>query len=450
MQNVPKIVVKRLHSPAAESHPDADLLTAFAEQSLAGSERDGVLQHLARCGDCREVIALALPATQDATLTQSESASGIGWFRLPVLRWGFVAATVIAVASVAVVQYKEHRPEMVAISTNVTPSDQLTTDRLSEKRSPESAPSAPPAPHTARAHSALTTQKRTPSAPASLARSQPTRGAGTGGGVISGSIQRNPEPTASGSQTPLPAPENQAAQVTVQASAQNQSEDQPTMNGLPEPSQADLVAKAKPALPPGSPVGMAPAPMLRADPSLMKTQGAPRWTISSSGLLQRSSDGGQTWTDVNITDNASSKMIRSAQSRIQNRMKKSETVAHAGAPSADEAEPEPDATQPSPSAAAAPAMKSVGAQSGQSAPTIFRALSVSSDEVWVGGSGAALYHTADGGNVWVRVLPSDAGIALTGDIVSIQFSDPHNGTVTTSNAEVWTTPDAGQTWRKQP
>ena len=57
MQDVPKIVVKRLQSPAVEPHPDADLLTAFAEKSLSGRERESVLQHLARCGDCREIVA---------------------------------------------------------------------------------------------------------------------------------------------------------------------------------------------------------------------------------------------------------------------------------------------------------------------------------------------------------------------------------------------------------
>ena len=65
MENVPKIVRDRLQQGTpvtAESHPDANLLTAFAEHSLAGRERDHVLQHLAQCGDCRETVALALPA----------------------------------------------------------------------------------------------------------------------------------------------------------------------------------------------------------------------------------------------------------------------------------------------------------------------------------------------------------------------------------------------------
>jgi len=89
--------------------------------------------------------------------------------------------------------------------------------------------------------------------------------------------------------------------------------------------------------------------------------------------------------------------------------------------------------------------------SAASATMIFRALSVSSNaaEVWAGGSRGALYHTVDGGNRWSRVVPSAAGIVLAGDIISIQFSDPRNGSVTTSNAEVWTTGDDGQTWHRQ-
>src|ERR1700691_6281016 len=73
MSEVPKIVYDRLRAAQLRqafpddatpkpAHPDADLLTAFAEQSLTATERDGVLAHLALCDDCREVASLALPA----------------------------------------------------------------------------------------------------------------------------------------------------------------------------------------------------------------------------------------------------------------------------------------------------------------------------------------------------------------------------------------------------
>jgi hypothetical protein len=67
MSEVPKIVFGRLQATRpqqeflAPTHPDADLLSAFAEQSLSPIERENVLGHLSLCGDCRQVIALALP-----------------------------------------------------------------------------------------------------------------------------------------------------------------------------------------------------------------------------------------------------------------------------------------------------------------------------------------------------------------------------------------------------
>src|SRR5438552_1599439 len=61
MSDVPKIVYDRLRAASLdEAHPDADLLIALVEQSLSGVEREDVLRHLARCGDCREIAALGI------------------------------------------------------------------------------------------------------------------------------------------------------------------------------------------------------------------------------------------------------------------------------------------------------------------------------------------------------------------------------------------------------
>src|SRR5580700_10967337 len=98
MEKVPQIVSARLRTAAAEanrpdanhldaSHPDADVLTAFAEKSLLETERAQVMDHLALCGDCRDVLALALPATE--SMEQVMVPSRGSWFSWPVLRWGF-------------------------------------------------------------------------------------------------------------------------------------------------------------------------------------------------------------------------------------------------------------------------------------------------------------------------------------------------------------------------
>src|SRR5882762_11218420 len=106
MTEVPKIVYDRLGAALPEqAHPDADLLAAFAEQALLATERDGVLQHLALCGDCREVVALALPAAdlappriadEDGVRTTVSRAGAPAPHKLsfawPSLRWAALAA----------------------------------------------------------------------------------------------------------------------------------------------------------------------------------------------------------------------------------------------------------------------------------------------------------------------------------------------------------------------
>jgi len=112
MQDVPKIVRERLKVVApAVNHPDADALTAFAERSLPEKERGAVLEHLARCGECRDILALALPASEPIQAVVRPSPGG--WLTWPVLRWGFVAAGVVAIASFGLLQYQ--RPAIRAV-----------------------------------------------------------------------------------------------------------------------------------------------------------------------------------------------------------------------------------------------------------------------------------------------------------------------------------------------
>lgn len=147
----------------------------------------------------------------------------------------------------------------------------------------------------------------------------------------------------------------------------------------------------------------------------------PRWTVSSSGVLQRSFDGGDTWENINPALTAASSGARLAKG----------STARADVGSVSEAKKNQKAE-----AAAYPA-------------PVFRAFAAAGLEVWAGGSGGTLYHTWDGGNRWSRVTPSALGVALTGDIIAIHISDPQHGEVSTSTGELWATADNGQTWQKR-
>jgi Photosynthesis system II assembly factor YCF48 len=436
MESVPKIVVKRLQSVAVDSHPDADQLTAFAEHSLAGPERDHVVEHLARCGDCREVVSLALPPQLESQRLEHGGGDWLGWslLRGSTLRWAAVAAGVVLIASIGTLQYRHHQPSELASNVPRAQPAVAAPAPDTETQSPKPSaqvggPQAQPRPSAiqqARIQQAPIKKETVPTSPAqsSLAENNP-----------SGSVA-NQNPTAA------PAPQTLAAaeppvtvevqsgtvEVAAQSTAQSQVQDQLIQNKEAEqtPAYAERVEKAKPASPEGS----------------LAMPRAARWTLSASGSLQRSFDGGRSWLDVNVKAD-DSMPGRSAKTQMATLEAQSTMTSPA------QSQPQADARK---QANFEKKNRSNEKQPVPAASVIFRALSVSSNgaEVWAGGSAGALYHTLDAGNSWARVLPSAAGLVLTGDILSIQFSDPRHGTITTSTPEVWITPDDGQTWQKQP
>src|SRR5215831_15239239 len=72
------------------NHPSADLLTAFAENALAGSEYRRIADHLAQCGECRDVVFVSVAAADKPLRSDEHVATerGSGRRRMLVLAWG--------------------------------------------------------------------------------------------------------------------------------------------------------------------------------------------------------------------------------------------------------------------------------------------------------------------------------------------------------------------------
>lgn len=386
--------MKRLQEAplAGESHLDADLLTGFAEQSLAGRERALVMEHLARCTDCRDVVAMALPATEILATRFSVGTSRSGWLGLPALRWGALAAGILVVASVGVVRYGHgHREKTVA--SNIMQRD-AGTPLL---------PRQAVAPAVTASENGARKQSLSAGNSAGLARPRIPHPPGRASASLVNSTlaQASSQALTSAEQR---SPTLTQQQLAMEASSQNQIAQ--NQNELPlsgrEFTDVDVV-KAKDPVP-------------------------ARWGLTPQGALQRSYDGGKTWENVN--PNASPALVGAPFSAGQTQVNEAQADVHA----ADIHDNDKKLQK-----AAAPA---------NSIP-VFRAVASTGLEVWVGGSVGALYHTMDGGNLWTRVIPSAADATLTGDITDIQFSDPQHGKIATSTSENWITSDGGQTWLKQ-
>jgi hypothetical protein len=449
MKELPNIVRERLKAgmTAAADHPDADQLTAFAEQALSETERARVLHHLAGCRACRNILSLAtaefdsVPAHSVATVPASRS-----WLNFSLLRWGTAGALAVIVGA-ALMLRDQHRyastppqaelaipgvekrtdealagratsattaarlPAPVQKSGNA-PALTLEARKLPETEKPSGGRDALARPN------ALIADAVSPSSPgkdaskalasnSQFAAASPTadlrtknvleldqkQSTGMAGYTVPGAAPK--VAIVGGSAEPIPGKAKEEISRAAIAKASAGGNSGVAKRGALDANGAAAYGDAMIA--PEQPLGAASAgvTVTPASPPVQTSalasigkakvnRPAPRWTLSAEGALERSYDSGRTWETIPVGNGAA-----------------------------------------------------------------FRAFSVIGADLWVGGAKGALYHSSDSADHWTQVTPTVDGAALSIDITRIEFTDLQHGKITTTTDETWITSDAGQTWQKR-
>jgi hypothetical protein len=292
MEKLPQSVLKRLQGtpPESHSHPDPDLLTALAENSLLDQERAPIIDHLAQCKDCRDILAIATSAADLPTRAKILPGAVFAprpWLLWPAFRWAGLAAGVLIVASVGILQYGHNRQTTQVASTALPDQTSLSSP---SRPSASSVPVEESPPQNALHNDGVDALN----APAAARRtdvrnapkSEPEAGIQRQSGAVT--AQASAAPRAVG----VPAAETLLArnQPAVPLSAQGMSPD---------------VVKAKNPVP-FEPGAVSPAP----PPHSLQTvsPGNFRWAING-GVLQRSEDEGRNWQSVNPNPNSPAEFL---------------------------------------------------------------------------------------------------------------------------------------------
>jgi hypothetical protein len=125
-------------------HPDADSLNAFVERVLPDAERARILEHMAGCARCREVVYLAQEAAgveaRPSPVEEAKSGQRRGWLSPFFTGWRIAWIPAAALAAVGAVLVWVH-PRTARMSVNVA---QVSVPAAPAANAP------PPSPETAR------------------------------------------------------------------------------------------------------------------------------------------------------------------------------------------------------------------------------------------------------------------------------------------------------------
>ena len=436
-------------APEPQLHPDADLLTAYVERRLARTEQADMVRHLAACPYCREIVALSLP---EAGLQPTAAPSGRFTFRIPMMRWAAVAAT-LAIGAALVVEEPWKKESALKTESAVNP-EGISGSSQAKEISPQAVP-APAGPEVAPAGA-------NPSQPSAQALPAAPALSATRSGLAASSPAAGDARRAFGPERQEPKPSepvtNQAFADRKRADFNDLAASAPTVNGSvassaattssrpPSPvmtSEAGLVSAPVAKVGQGSETGFvvrkipitpesiktnsfavaftgqkketgpskADATSLRTSrlfsiPGKMLSAGKEKigagaiWQSYSMSMVERGPAGGLPAGHLHWSISPEGKLIKSSDL----------TLWHEAYPQKDD--------------------------------LLFRVVVAEGHDVWAGGSHMTLIHSWNGGVDWKKMKLGDS---TSGDITDIHI-DGGDVQVKTSNNQTWVSQDGGVTW----
>ena len=134
MSDISNTLRQRLGSrPAPQTHPEADLLTAYLERSLPAVESEQITVHLAICAECREVISLSLPQEPELAVVRELVPRRRLW--LLGLRGATLAAclTIVTVLAIKAPWIDKQTPNNQGATANVLPAPNTSDSAASSQ-----------------------------------------------------------------------------------------------------------------------------------------------------------------------------------------------------------------------------------------------------------------------------------------------------------------------------
>jgi hypothetical protein len=435
MPDVPKIVRDRLRADLPEgAHPGPDALTAFAEQMLAAAEREGVLQHLARCADCREVVALSTPpleiGSQPVTAPENESSVPVPsrarakaggwqrpWFAWPAWRWAALAAGVVVAGGILLM--RPGKPNEVP-EANQQPASTVTQpgETLVAKQS---------APSSQSPTNLIHAEKKAAPAERALSRDKESKLAYSAAAPAKDALTRGqveiPEANKAGAvgaavASPAPLPPGHSSETVEVTAASGQITTEAGRIDLPmagrNASDLATISKAKAA----------------------KTES------NASSSLQRSESLDQ------------KQVTKDAFARQQGASAEMNTIAANAGSEANKSDSQQPAQHPAQWTIHGNELQR-SLDSGGARKTVLHSdrpllcYAAGGNDIWVGGKAGDLFHSANGGVSWNQVHPSAQEQTLVDDVTHIDVYSPTQISLFTSNHQSWSTTDGGKTWEKK-